>query len=259
MTERTHVATSRGQWITWILAAVAAVLAGIAAGRPITLPPLPIEQHPPQVEPQPPINPPTIEPDPLGAIVRTSRPGVGCSATLIGPRRPDNRWWVLTAAHCCDRIGERWSMRFRDGRSAGFTIVNIDRRSDCAWGVTDSNDVIYPHALLAERSPEIGAKVWHAGYGVDVPGNREEGAVLAVPDASGQLKFRLSVSSGDSGGGIVIDAGGRVCSTVCCTTRRGAVADVWGASTEAIRAAQRDTVDIERWDPIEVPERMPEK
>jgi hypothetical protein len=223
--------------------------------RPAVPPVAPV----PPIEPQPPVTPPPAEPNALAAIVRISRPGVGCSATVIGPRRPDNRWWVLTACHCTDKTGERWQMKFRDGRSGGFTIVSRNPRADVAWGVTDANDVSYPFAFVAEKSPEVGARVWHAGFGVDIPGNREEGQVLATPDQGDQIRFRLSVSSGDSGGGIVIDRDGKICSTVCCTTRRGAVADVWGASVEAIRAAQRDQVDVDQWIPLEIPERMPPK
>ena len=247
--------TNREKWITWIIATIAAILAGIAAGRPITVPPIPLDQQPP-IQPVPPVEPPKSQPDPLAAIVKSSRPGVGCSATIIGPRRPDGRWWVLTAAHCCEKPGERWTKRFRNGRSGGFMIVSIDRKSDCAWGVTDHNDSNLPYALLAEKSPEVGARVWHAGFGVDISGNREDGQVLSAPDTNDQIRFRLSVSSGDSGGGIVLDQFGRVCSTVCCTTRRGALADVWGASTEALRRMQRDGVDVEAWEPIEIPLRM---
>lgn len=119
--------------------------------------------------------------------------------------------------------------------------------------VTDGNNTVLPHALAAEKSPPVGTRIWHAGYGVDVPGNREDGSVTGAPDGNGQLRFRLSVSSGDSGGGIVIDDSGRVVSSVCCTTNRGTVADVWGCSPERFRAGQRDTVDLDHWHPIDVP------
>lgn len=137
-----------------------------------------------------------------------------------------------------------------------MTVVNFNRGADWSWMVTDGNNTVLPHALIAERSPAVGTPIWHAGFGVDVPGNREDGAILAAPDGNGQLRMRLSVSSGDSGGGIVIDADGRVVSCVCCTTRRGALADVWGSSPEAFRAGQRDTVDVDHWHPLDVPVRV---
>lgn len=253
--------TRREQLTNWLIAVLAAALAALGARWGIPVPPLPpivVEPQPPT--PPPPDKPPTEPtPDPLAAIVRISSGNVGCSATVIGPRRPDGRYWVLTAAHCCNATGQRWTMRFRDGRTSGMQVVNFNRQSDWAWCVTDANNLTLPHALLAEKSPAVGTRIWHAGYGVDIPANREDGEVLSGPDSNGQIRMRLSVSSGDSGGGIVFDESGRIISTVCCTSRRGAVADVWGASPESFRPGMRDTVDVDEWHPLEVPERMPPK
>lgn len=242
-----------GLWLgAALLAALLARLGIDAPPPPIVIPDTPTQPtEPPQT---PPSEPP---PNPLGAIVKIISGNVGCSATVIGPRRPDGRYWVLTAAHCVNGTGQRWTMRFRNGSTAGFTVVNFNRAADYAWGATDSSTEIYPYALLADATPPAGTKVWHAGYGVDVPANREDGTLLAGADGNGQLKFRMSVSSGDSGGGIVMDENGRIVSNVCCTTRRGAVADVWGASPESMRLGQRDTVDLWDWQPIEIPLRMP--
>lgn len=251
----------REQLTNWAIAVLAALLAAIGARWGIEVPPLPpivVEPSPPPT--QPPQTPPTEPaPNPLAAIVRIGSGNVGCSATIVGPRRPDGRYWVLTAAHCVSGNGQRWSMKFRNGQEGGFRIVNFDRQADWAWGATDSSTDVYPYALLADATPPVGTKLWHAGYGVDVPGNREDGSLLQHADGNGQIRMRLSVSSGDSGGGIVVDDAGRIVSAVCCTTRRGAVADVWGASPERIRSGQRDTVDLWDWHPLEIPERMPVK
>lgn len=253
--------TQREQITNWLLAVVVAVIAalGVRFGIPLPPPP-PIIVEPPPAPPPPPDTPPTEpKPDALAAIVRISSGNTGCSATIIGPRRPDGRYWVLTAAHCVQATGQRWTMRFRDGRTVGAQVVNFNRTADWCWMATDANNLTLPHALLAENTPAVGTKLWHAGFGVDVPGNREDGTLLAHADSNNQIRMRLSVSSGDSGGGIVIDGQGKIVSTVCCTTRRGAVADVWGASPESIRQGQRDTVDLDQWNPIDVPLRMAEQ
>lgn len=249
--------SARERWITWGLAALAAVLAAIAAGRPITLPPLPVNPAPVPPDAAP-ITPAPAQPDPLGAIIRISRPGTGCSATIIGPKRIDGRYWVLSAAHCCRETGERWTGRLRDGRTVGLVVVSIDREPDVAWMLTDVDGHGYPFALLADSTPPVGTRVWHAGYGVDKPANREDGAVTGAENAEGQVEYRLSVSSGDSGGGIIMDGAGRVLSPVCCTTAPGQVARVWGASPERCRRAQTVSVSLDEWIPIPIPTRPKE-
>jgi hypothetical protein len=224
------------------------------AGRPVppAIPPAP----PP--EPEPP-TPPAPKPDPVAAIVRISRPGVGCSAAIIGPRRVDGRWDIVTAAHCTERIGERWTMRFRDGRTGGFTIVNRDTRSDCAWGVSDANDQVYPFTFLAEKTPPVGTRIWHAGFGVNIPGNREDGQITGGPTDDDKIPMMLDVSSGDSGGGIMVTEDGTVFSVVCCARVGSGIRPTWGATTEAIHRAKRELHDFDQWTPIPLPERMPPK
>lgn len=247
---------SRRAWITWILIVVSAVVVGIIRGQPIVIPPPPIQQPAPPSE-QPP-TPPGVVPDPINAIVRISRPGVGCSATFIWPRRADGRYWVLSAEHC-GAEGAKWTARFRDGRSVGLTCVAVRKGADFAWLLSDVDTHIYPSAILRDTDPPVGTKVWHSGYGVDKPGNHEDGVVTALPNADGQIEFRLSVSSGDSGGGIMMDSNGHVISPVCCTTERGAVGRVWGASPVLARRGQVVNVDVDEWNPFPIPLKVPQE
>ena len=150
-------------------------------------------------------------------------------------------------------------MRFRDGRVGGFQVSHHDPTADYAWGVSDTTTEAYPFALLADATPTIGTKIWHAGYGVDRPSNREDGTITSGRLPDGKIQMRMSVSSGDSGGGIAIDADGRVVSNVCCTSGRGMTADVYGASVESMRQGQRDTKALDEWKPIDVPLWMPPK
>jgi hypothetical protein len=256
--------TTRQQWITWLLMVGAAFLAALGARWGIPIPPPPVITQPPDPPPAPPAppTPPAPTPNALAAIVRISSGNVGCSATVIGPRRPDGRWWVLTASHCVSGTGQRWSMRFRDGRTSGFQVVNFDRRADWCWGVTDTDAADLPFALTADSTPAVGTKIWHAGYGIDVPGNREDGTITSGVLSDGKIQMRMSVSSGDSGGGIVIDSAGRIVSTVCCTSNVGGRGEVYGAAPESFNTGRRDTVSLDEWKPIpipvrEVPKEMP--
>lgn len=248
------------QAVTTLITIAVAVLAA-RFGIPIPPAPAPIVEMPPIIIPPgtlPPGAPnPDTSPDPANAIVRLSFKGVGCSATVIGPRRQDGRWFVLTAAHCCESVGQSGTIRFLDGRTTGVHVLSFDRKSDSAWLVTEDNSSTFPFALLAPASPAVGTKVWHAGYGVDRPGNKEVGEVLSGPDANGQIRMRLSVSSGDSGGGIISNERGEVVSCVCCTAARGIASDVWGTSPESALRSKPTTMVLDDWVPIEVPLRMP--
>lgn len=257
--------SNRDRWIQFAAALLAAVLAAVGAryGIPIPPPPFPApgEQPGPGQAPPPPPAPRPIPteppPDAPAAIARIQFGNAGCSATVIGPRRPDGRYWVLTASHCVSSVGQHGTMRLLDGRTVGIVVQSLDKTSDCCWCYTESNAEVLPYAHLARSSPAPGTRIWHAGYGVDRPGNREEGTIDAAPDSNGQLRMTLSVSSGDSGGGICLTDANEVVSCVCCTAARGQRAAVWGASVEAIRRAQPTVMVLDDWTPIPVPERKP--
>lgn len=221
-----------------VLTAVLTILGGGAAvqvsgcGRP---PAMPQPEPPGRPDPMPPQQaPPDQPPQPWEAIGRLALSGSYCSATVVGPRRSDGRWWVISAAHCLRRAGEEATLTLRRGGTLRVTAVAIDRESDLAILLTEHLDAL-PYALLADATPAAGAAVWHGGYGRHQPGNREAGRVLSGPDPRGQVRYRLSVSPGDSGGGIIHTETGRLLSPVCCTTRLDAEGDVWGSSPERIQ------------------------
>lgn len=239
----------------------AAVLGGalvfLAVRGCAPVPPAPPPPVPKQPEPKPPEPPkPDVpKPDTPQAIARIQFGNAGCTTTIIGPRREDGRYWCLTAAHCVKSVGQRGTMRLLDGRTTGVQVVALDRTSDACWLVTDTNSEVFPFAYLAERSAQPGEAVWHAGYGVDRPGNREDGVVEALPDQNGQCRYRLSVSSGDSGGGICLNDKGEVLSPVCCTSRLSGVGSVWGASPESCRRLRPTVMVLDDWTPVEMPVR----
>jgi hypothetical protein len=212
----------------------------------------PVPPVPPKPDPKPPGD---GKLDPVNAIGRIRFGNAGCTATVIGPRRADGRWDVLTAAHCVSGVGARGSMAMKDGRTIGIRVVAHHKTPDVAWCVTDDVIADLPYALIAERNPAVGTAIWHMGYGVDKPGNRETGTVAAGENAQGQLRMILSVSSGDSGGGIFRVDTNELVSVVCCTSGMGRQVSMWGCSAEVARRTRpKVTEDAdEAWVPVPIP------
>jgi hypothetical protein len=176
---------------------------------------------------------------------------------VIGPRRPDGRWDVLTAAHCVSGVGQRGTLTLKDGRTLGLRVVAHHRTPDVAWCVTEEEVADLPYALIAAKNPEPGTPIWHMGYGVDRPGNREDGTVVEGENGQGQLRMSLSVSSGDSGGGIFRSDTNELVSVVCCTSGMGRRVSMWGCSAEvAQRTRPKGTDDDEAWKPVPIPIRV---
>ncbi|HXG09472.1 MAG TPA: trypsin-like peptidase domain-containing protein [Gemmataceae bacterium] len=211
----------------------------------------PVPPTPPKPDPKP---PGSGKLDPVNAIGRIRFGNAGCTATVIGPRRPDGRWDVLTAAHCVAGVGQRGTLTLKDGRTLGLRVVAHHKTPDVAWCVTEEEVADLPYALIAARNPEPGTPIWHMGYGVDQPGNREDGTVVEGENGQGQLRMILSVSSGDSGGGIFRSDTNELVSVVCCTSSMGRKVSTWGCSAEvAQRTRPRQTDAEEAWTPVVIP------
>lgn len=156
--------------------------------------------------------------DALGRISFTGPRGTnGCTATVMHPRLADGRYHVLTASHCLPADTGSGRMRCSNGKVYDVTIAAVDRKPDVAWLIMSDPGEDLPAARLADAVPEAGSRVWHAGFGFDRPGNREDGEVGNFYTASGRQGYILNVSSGDSGGAIFDDATGHVLGPVCCT------------------------------------------
>lgn len=178
-------------------------------GQPPTRPPetRPPETRPPEGKPpQDPEGKPPAKPkgpgrlDPMGARLKIKSGSSGCTATVIGPRRADGRWDMLTAAHCIGSRDGRVTATTPAGKVYEARIVVQNKAHDLAWGILDTTDDL-DYALLAKTLPDAGTRIWHAGYGVDVPGNREEGVWEGTGRVEGMWYGRIKVSSGDSGSG----------------------------------------------------------
>lgn len=172
--------------------------------------------------------------DPLKAIGKIAMRGGYCSGTIVR-KDGDGRHIVVSAAHCFGQVGEQASFFLRGTDTPiSITVTAINRRADIAiCKVSDDRDL--PWINIAEKTPAVGTPVFHAGFGVHVPGNTERGKVAAGPNRSGQVQYNLSVSSGDSGGGIAITKDKELLSPVCCTTCFSCPGNVYGGSPEEIR------------------------
>jgi len=211
----------------WLRAIITAILSAFGTIQLMSYPGC----APPPPPPPPPDkkDPPPIKEPPL-AIGRIQFGSAGCTATIIGPvGAGDPKLHILTAAHCVN-LGSIGTMSLKDGRKLGVTCVSRDPQSDAAWLTAIRPAGAVPWLLLADKNPEEGETVWHQGYGIDKPNSHESGKVLGITSGGQQCRFRLSVSPGDSGGGIILDANSRVISPVCCTTRLSGVGEVFGAS-----------------------------
>lgn len=250
------------KWLEWLALVALAVFGARLGLPPITVPPPPVNiTVPPPVVPTDPPSPrpappaPVPSPDPLAAICRITLGSAGCTATVISPQRADGRWYLVSAAHCTTAVGQRGTATTRGGRSFGFRVVSRVPGADVAWLLSDDPLDNLPFAEIAQENPAVGDEVWHAGFGVDKPANTERGTVLALPNRDGQIEYRLSVSSGDSGGGIIHTRTGRLLSPVCCTTSPSRVGRVWGAGPEAIAAAAPADRVGHDWVPVPIPTR----
>lgn len=199
--------------------------------------------------------PPEAKPNPEAALGRIRFGNAGCTATVIGPRRPDGKWDVLTAAHCVSGVGARGSLTLLDGRTFNLQVMAHHKGPDVAWCVTDEAVPDLPFARLAEKNPAVDTPIWHQGYGIDRPGNREEGVIAEAENSQGQLRMLLSVSSGDSGGGIFRSDTNELVSVVCCTSGMARKVAMWGCSAEVARRTRprpaSDTQDT--WVPLPIP------
>ena len=210
-----------------LLSALAASLLALIGNRQ-----LPPTVPPPTVPPPDITAPPTT--NPLDALGRLAMTGGYCSATPIGPLTKDGRQTLLSAAHCVKTVGETCQFFTRSGRMVKATVTAINRDADASLLVTEELREPLPYLLLATETPPVNTVVFHAGFGVDNPGNVERGRILQRDTGGRQVMFELSVSPGDSGGGICVDASGRLISPVCCTTRLAQVGQVYGARPEEV-------------------------
>lgn len=183
------------------------------------------------IPPRPAPSPPRPQADPVAALGRLTVGRSGCTATIVSPRRPDGKWDVLSASHCTGEAGSKGTLRLKDGRSLALTVTVRATIPDLSWFTTDRADLAdLPFADLYDRDPTPGTAVWQAGYGTNTPTVRKEGVVLRGENNKGQVSYRLSVSHGDSGGGIFRVDDNRLLGAVCCTEAIGRTAPMFAGS-----------------------------
>jgi hypothetical protein len=208
---------------------------------------------PPIIQPPGPPPKPEQKPDAWNAIGKLALQGAYCSGTVIGPPKSDGRWTVVSAAHCVNRVGEHATFIQRSGTSRNVTCYAINKTADISLWSTDAAQGDMAFTIVARTTPQPGTRVFHGGFGRDQPGNREEGEVVTLPNQDGQVKYHLSVSPGDSGGGICINENGELLSPVCCTTRLDGPGEVWGGSPEMINRMLTVPTEFLELPPMKMP------
>jgi len=138
------------------------------------------------------------------------------TATVIGPRRADGRWDVLTAAHVV-RGAERASLAV-GGKSVKLVVAVTDEKADVAWLVTEVAHEHLPFALLADRPAKAGEALWHKGC----TSGECEGKALPTTNEIGTLWTDLPGSFGDSGAAIFRKSDGRVVAVLTGSPNHGA-------------------------------------
>lgn len=214
------------------LLALATALLALVGNRQLP-PPTPPNPLTPSTPTPPVVQAPTQ--DPLAAIGKLVMSGGSCSATVVSAPDSQGQQLLLSASHCVKSIGESCQFFTRSGQMLECRVKSINRGPDISILETESLRSPLPYLLIAASSPPAGSPVMHCGFGIDKPGNVERGKVLQSDTGGGQVMFELSVSPGDSGGGICLDGQGRVISPVCCTTRLAAIGQVFGGRPEEIR------------------------
>lgn len=237
-------------WASLLSALVAAALSVLGVRQ------LPPPSNPPPSDPPPPaVVPPSA--DPLAALGRLVMSGGYCSATPVTPIGKDAKQTLLSAAHCVKAVGEECQFFTRAGRMVRVYVTAIDRKADASLLVTEELKEPLPYLLVATETPPANSPVFQAGFGVDKPGNTEKGRILQRDTGGGQVMFEISVSPGDSGGGICVDGSGALISPVCCTTRLAQVGQVYGARPEIVRQMLLSPASFVDVPPQRMPERVP--
>lgn len=220
----------------------------------------------------PPAPNPPAPVDPLQAIGRIGFSGAWCTAAPIEPQRQDGRYYLATAAHCVSSVGQEGVYYAKSGINYRVRVVAMSQALDAAILVTvNPQPAGLPTLKLASRSPSVGTKIWHAGYGVDRPGNVETGTVIGLPSSNNRalLECMLNVSSGDSGGPLIVEGTRELVGVVCCTQRKGAKVRMYAGSVESLRrllgqvdesmvtAEGQDSEQAEPDRPVEIPILIP--
>jgi len=205
--------------------------------------PKPDPKPKPEPDPKPKPTPPP-EPTPkekrenaINSVVKIRTQYSLCSATIVF--QFESQVTLFTAAHCVSRQGQVFDVETRSGVKFQATVAAFDRKSDLAVLLAKYSGKL-PYTPIA-RGYKLGEKVFHCGFGRHIPGNVEEGELISIGDY--QNAYSLSVSPGDSGGGI-FNADGEWMGAVCCTTNLDRVGTVWAGNVYALK---RLWSEFEKW------------
>lgn len=208
---------------------------------------------PPSPSPAP--IPPNPTNQPEQAIGKLVLPNGYCSATCVSPPDAANQQLLLSASHCVKGVGDVVTFYPKSGQMVSARVIAFNKTADVILLKTTPVSSPLPFLNVAHTTPAVGTVVWHAGYGVDKPNNREEGKITKQDTGSQQVQFYLSVSPGDSGGGICLNQLNEVISPVCCTTNLAAPGSVYGGRPEVIQQMMQQPAAFVGVPPMPMPMR----
>jgi len=172
--------------------------------------------------------------DPARAAVRVVFGDRLGSATIIGPPRPDGRWFALTAAHCCPDGTRSGKLRFPGGLELAVSVVRSDAITDVSLLEVHFRGQL-PYAEVDVRVAPPGSRVQHYGYGV----GRARPGVVGVVDGpvivGGSLPLIVPTLDGDSGAGVFLQPTGRLIGVVSGTLGRVTLAPAVGPIRRVLR------------------------
>jgi len=172
--------------------------------------------------------------DPARAAVRVVFGDRQGSATIIGPPRPDGRWFALTAAHCIDPATRTGKLRFAGGLELVVSVVRADAITDVSLLEVHYRGQL-PYAEVDVRVAAPGARVQHYGFGV----GRARPGVVGVVDGpvivGGSLPLIVPTLDGDSGAGVFLQPSGRLVGVVSGTLGRVTLAPSVGPIRRVLR------------------------
>lgn len=148
------------------------------------------------------VAPPAAPSDPRPAV-GVLRVGTGqCTATVIGPRRADGSYDVLSAAHCTGGPGTRAVLQLPGRAALALVVVVRNGGTDVSWLRTGAAVGALPSAVLHAGAVPVGTAVWHASYGRRRPGQVERGALIGKDQRRGWYTWSYQATPGASGGAV---------------------------------------------------------
>lgn len=201
---------------------------------------------PPQFHPAPPTTPSPPPPEnetharTRAATVAVLQAHASGTGTNIDDPDDPNRDYVVTANHVVDRTNEPVTITDAEGRKSRGRVIARDKDADLALIQVEPPRPNRTVATIAAAPKPIGTAIYHHAHGMHRPQNLETGTVRTTYRTDGQDTFTLSVSAGDSGGGIFDAETGELVAVIAATTAKNRDAIVFAGNALRIHQLTKE-------------------